>query len=221
MQIQDDISPRQKVTCRKGGSELSSPTSKPEQTRAPEHRPEHWPGAVLELSWLLNCSQSLQSFGSGCLQLSKTLPRHGSGINRDHCQQEAWSWLLWEVRVFLKALLYHLRPAAQTYAKRMEMLDPGFPACLGSLETKLQLFLSFFNACHQTTATGGGQYSSHYTAPALAENELCQEQSSDVQWWRYQGSWLLANHSDTWMVIDMSSWTLHIVHYHSIDVITK
>lgn len=94
MQIQDDISPRQKVTCRKGGSELSSLTSKPEQTRAPEHRPEHWPGAVLELSWLLNCSQSLQSFGSGCLQLSKTLPRHGSGINKDHCQQEAWSWLL-------------------------------------------------------------------------------------------------------------------------------
>lgn len=59
------------MTGWKGGSELSSPPANQSTGLS----------TVLELSWLLNYSQSLQSFGSGCLQLSKTLPRHGSGIN--------------------------------------------------------------------------------------------------------------------------------------------
>lgn len=35
-----------------------------------------------------------------------------------------------------------------------KMLDPGFPACPGSLKTKPKLLLSLFKACQQTTSIG-------------------------------------------------------------------
>lgn len=76
-QIQDAISPAQKVTRWKHCAEpgLSSTLA---NRAASGHRPEHRPMTVHIVKLF---TESLQSFGSGQLQLSKTLPRRGSGIN--------------------------------------------------------------------------------------------------------------------------------------------
>lgn len=79
----------------------------------------------------------------------------------DHSQWEARIWLLC-LRVLLRALLYqlasgqesHLRSVFWSCVRRMTTLDPGSPACLGSLQTKLKLLLSLFTACQQSTSIG-------------------------------------------------------------------
>lgn len=148
-----------------------------QQTRAAELRPEQCPGTVLIVKLFTVPAELWLRLSAAPQDPAKAWLRNWHQPGSIASRQPGHGCSVWEVRVFLKALLYHLRSAAQTCAKRMEMLDPGFPACLGSLKIKLHLFLSLFNACQPTTSIGGGQHSSHCTAPVWAENELYKEES--------------------------------------------
>lgn len=75
-----DAYPRSHLTTTKGdmlGRMLRNSTFIYSQPLS-RHGPEHCPAAAYVVKLLM---QSLQSFGSGRLQLPKTLPRHGSRID--------------------------------------------------------------------------------------------------------------------------------------------
>lgn len=79
-------------------------------------------------------------------QQSAARPRHKVSMRGESQLLLVFINKLYFSRVLLQVLLHrsaseqesHLRSASWTCAERMEMSDPGFPACLGSLQTKLK-----------------------------------------------------------------------------------